>query len=152
MSGKQGTASRVPRWSWSNPRTRALVWQAAVLALTIGVLWYFAATAHANLARQHIATGFGFLSNTAGFGVVQTLIPYSEESSYGRAFLVGLCNTLLVAALGTVLAVLLGFVVGVARLSTNWLVAKLAAAYVETLRNVPLLLQLFFWYFAILQP
>ncbi len=140
------------RWSWTDPRMRALVWQVAALAATLVTLWYFAAMAHQNLARQHIATGFGFLDNTAGFGVVQTLIPYSEESSYGRAFLVGLCNTLLVAALGTVFAVMLGFVVGVARLSTNWLIARLATVYVETLRNIPLLLQLFFWYFAILQP
>ncbi|MEN6543164.1 amino acid ABC transporter permease [Parvibaculum sp.] len=140
------------RWSWNDPHLRALVWQIAALAAVIFMLWYFAATAHANLARQHIATGFGFLDSTAGFGIVQALIPYSEEASYGRAFLVGLCNTLLVAALGTMLAVALGFAVGIARLSSNWLVAKLAAVYVETLRNIPLLLQLFFWYFAILQP
>lgn len=150
--GKQAAAKRVMRWSWNDPHLRALVWQIAALAAVIFMLWYFAATAHANLARQHIATGFGFLDSTAGFGIVQALIPYSEEASYGRAFLVGLCNTLLVAALGTMLAVALGFAVGIARLSSNWLVAKLAAVYVETLRNIPLLLQLFFWYFAILQP
>ena len=150
--GKQATAKRAMRWSWHDPRLRALIWQVGALAIVVVTLWYLAATAHENLARQHIATGFGFLQNTAGFGIVQALIPYSEEASYGRAFLVGLCNTLLVAALGTVLAVALGFMVGIARLSSNWLVAKLAAAYVETLRNIPLLLQLFFWYFAILQP
>lgn len=150
--GKQATAKRAMRWSWNDPHLRALIWQIGALAIVVVTLWYLAATAHENLSRQHIATGFGFLQNTAGFGIVQSLIPYSEEASYGRAFLVGLCNTLLVAALGTVLAVALGFVVGIARLSSNWLVAKLAAAYVETLRNIPLLLQLFFWYFAILQP
>jgi len=150
--GKQATAKRAMRWSWNDPHLRSLIWQVAALAAVVAALWYFAATAHENLSRQHIATGFGFLQNTAGFGIVQALVPYSEEASYGRAFLVGLCNTLLVAALGTILAVALGFAVGIARLSSNWLVAKLAAVYVETLRNIPLLLQLFFWYFAILQP
>lgn len=140
------------RWSWTDPRMRALVYQIAAIAGVAFLLIFFAMTARANLERQHIASGFGFLQHTAGFGVIQTLIPYSEEASYGRVFLVGLFNTLLVAAVGTIIAVILGFVVGVARLSSNWLVAKLAATYVETLRNVPLLLQLFFWYFAILRP
>lgn len=138
--------------TWTNPRVRALVYQVAAIAATIGIFAYFAMTARANLERQHIASGFGFLNNTAGFGVIQSLIPYSEESSYGRVFWVGLFNTLLVAAIGTVFAVALGFVIGVARLSTNWLIAKLSSFYVETLRNIPLLLQLFFWYFAILRP
>lgn len=138
--------------TWTNPRVRALVYQALAIAITVSIFGYMALTARANLERQHIASGFAFLDHTAGFGVIQSLIPYSEESTYGRVFWVGLCNTLLVAALGTVLAVSLGFVIGIARLSTNWLVAKLAAVYVETLRNIPLLLQLFFWYFAILRP
>lgn len=152
MAGKPGTRRTIGPLAWSNPRLRAAVFQVAALAAVIAVLWYFTATARDNLERQHIASGFAFLGHTAGFSVLQTLIPYSEEASYGRAFLVGLLNTLVVAAAGTITAVLLGFVVGVARLSTNWLVAKLAAVYVETLRNVPLLLQLFFWYFAILRP
>ena len=138
--------------TWTNPRVRAFVYQVLAITITVAVFGYMAMTARANLERQHIASGFGFLDHTAGFGVIQSLIPYSEESTYGRVFWVGLCNTLLVAALGTVLAVSLGFVIGIARLSTNWLVAKLAAVYVETLRNIPLLLQLFFWYFAILRP
>lgn len=138
--------------TWTNPKVRALVYQVVAVAATIGIFAFFAMTARANLERQHIASGFGFLDNTAGFGVIQSLIPYSEESSYGRVFWVGLFNTLLVAAIGTVIAVALGFLIGVARLSTNWLVAKLASFYVETLRNIPLLLQLFFWYFAILRP
>ena len=86
-----------------------------------------------------------------GFDVSQSLIDYSSTSTYGRAFWVGLLNTLLVAVLGIVAATVLGFVIGIARLSSNWLVAQLAAAYVEIVRNVPLLLQLFFWYFAVLQ-
>lgn len=138
--------------SWTNPRLRALIYQLLAIGGTISIFTFFAITARTNLENQHIASGFAFLNHTAGFGVIQTLIPYSEQSTYGRVFWVGLCNTLLVAAVGTVIAVALGFVIGVARLSSNWLVARLAAVYVEILRNIPLLLQLFFWYFAILRP
>lgn len=152
MAGRGDMVKSAAPWSWTNPRTRAVAYQLAAAALVGLALWFFASTARANLERQHIATGFAFLDHTAGFGVIQSLIPYTEESSYGRAFLVGLLNTLSVAVVGTVLATLIGFVVGIARLSPNWLVAKLAGAYIETLRNVPLLLQLFFWYFAILRP
>jgi len=148
----QGAGKKSLELRWSNPRLRALVWQALTLALVGLVIWFFASTAHQNLERLHIASGFSFLNSTAGFGVIQSLIPYSEESSYGRAFLVGLVNTLAVAIPGIVLAVVLGFLIGIARLSGNWLVARLATAYVETLRNLPLLLQLFFWYFAVLRP
>ena len=139
-------------FSWYNPRLRSIVYQAGVLAAVILIIWFFATTAQQNLARLNISTGFGFLETTAGFGVIQTLIPYTEQSSYGRAFLVGLLNTLVVAVIGIVLSTLLGFVVGVARLSRNWLLAKIAAGYVELMRNIPLLLQLFFWYFAVLRP
>jgi general L-amino acid transport system permease protein len=105
-----------------------------------------------NLAKAHIASGFGFWNNTAGFDISQTLIPYSASTStFGRAFWVGLLNTLLVAAIGIVLATILGFVIGIARLSHNWLVATLAGGYVELIRNVPLLLQLYFWYNAVLK-
>src|SRR3984957_7603004 len=105
-----------------------------------------------NLARSHITSGFGFWNNTAGFDISQTLIAYSPSTStFGRAFWVGLLNTLLVAAIGIVLATVLGFLVGISRLSHNWLVAKLASGYVEVTRNVPLLLQLLFWYNAVLK-
>jgi general L-amino acid transport system permease protein len=105
-----------------------------------------------NLARAHIASGFGFWNNTAGFDISQTLISYSAStSSFGRAFWVGLLNTLVVAAIGVVLATVLGFIIGIARLSRNWLVARLAGGYVELIRNVPLLLQLLFWYNAVLK-
>lgn len=137
---------------WNNPRFRSFVYQASVLAAVIAIVWFFAATAQENLQRLNISSGFGFLDNTAGFGIIQTLIPYSEQSSYGRAFFVGLLNTLVVAVIGIVFATLLGFLVGVLRLSNNWLIAKLAAAYVEVMRNIPLLLHLFFWYFAVLRP
>jgi len=103
-----------------------------------------------NLARRGIASGFGFLDSTAGFGITMSLIPYSEASTYGRAFVVGLLNTLLVSVLGIICATVLGFAIGIGRLSRNWLIARLATIYIETLRNIPLLLQIFFWYFAAL--
>ena len=106
-----------------------------------------------NLQRAKIASGFGFLNNTAGFDISQTLIPFSAAgSTYGDAFIVGLLNTLLVSAIGIVLATFLGFAVGIARLSKNWIVAKVAMVYVEVIRNIPLLLQLLFWYNAVLGP
>jgi general L-amino acid transport system permease protein len=105
-----------------------------------------------NLAKAHIASGFGFWNNTAGFDISQTLIAYSPSAStFGRAFWVGFLNTLLVAAIAIVLATVLGFIVGIARLSRNWLVASLAGGYVEVIRNVPLLLQVLFWYNAVLK-
>jgi general L-amino acid transport system permease protein len=135
-----------------DPKVRGLVWQ-VVLVVVIGLLLYSAATnAVANLRAARIATGFGFLNNTSGFDVNQTLVPYSATSTYGRAFVVGLLNTLLVASIGIVLATILGFVVGVARLSKNWIIAKVAMVYVEVIRNLPLLLQLLFWYNAVLTP
>ena len=109
-------------------------------------------TPSTNLRRAHIASGFGFWNNTAGFDISQTLISYSSQAStYGRAFWVGLLNTLLVAGLGIVFATILGFIIGIGRLSTNWLVAKACTGYVETIRNIPLLLQLLFWYNAVLK-
>ena len=136
---------------WRSPRVRALFLQALVLVLVVaGVLYLTNNTLH-NLELRGINTGFDFLSSEAGFGIIQTLIPYDETSSFGRTFVVGLLNTLLVAALGILIATLLGFVIGVARLSSNWLVARLAAAYIEIFRNSPLLLQIFFWYFAVLR-
>jgi general L-amino acid transport system permease protein len=105
-----------------------------------------------NLAKAHIASGFGFWNNTAGFDISQTLIAYSASgSTFGRAFWVGFLNTLLVAAIAIVLATVLGFVIGIARLSRNWLVSRLAGGYVELIRNVPLLLQILFWYNAVLK-
>ena len=135
------------------PRRIAGIAAQLLLVLVIGGLAYGAiVNAAQNLAHAHIASGFGFWNNTAGFDISQTLISYSSStSSFGRAFWVGLLNTLLVAAIGIVLATLVGFIVGIARLSQNWLVARLAAGYVELIRNVPLLLQLLFWYFAVLK-
>ena len=136
---------------WRTRRTQDLLFQAALLGGVMLLVGGMAWNAAGALERQNIASGFGFLDNTAGFDVVQTLVRYDETSTYGRVLIVGLLNTLLVAILGIVLTTLLGFVIGIGQLSSNWLVAKLCRAYVETLRNIPLLLQLFFWYFAVLR-
>ena len=134
-----------------NPKVRGIAYQ-AVLCLVIAFLaWGAISNAVDNLARAKIASGFGFWDNTAGFDISQTLIEYSTTSTYGRAFWVGLLNTLLIAAIGIVLATILGFIVGIARLSKNWLVSKVAGCYVEIIRNLPLLLQLLFWYNAVLK-
>jgi len=141
---------------WSRPQQMRRVGRLALqlaLVIAIAALAYAAVVnAAQNLARAHIASGFGFWNNTAGFDISQTLISYSASTStFGRAFWVGLLNTLLVAAIGIVLGSVLGFLIGLARLSRNWLVAHLAAAYVELIRNIPLLLQLLFWYNAVLK-
>lgn len=136
---------------WNDPRLRALVFQALFLAAVLGLLGFVVHNTLANLESRGIGTGFAFLSNEAGFGIIQSLIDYSETSSFGRTFVVGLLNTLLVSLLGILLATLLGFLVGIARLSGNWLISVLAAIYIEIFRNIPLLLQIFFWYFAVLR-
>jgi len=102
------------------------------------------------MEARGIRTGFGFMSQPAGFDILLSLIPFEATDSYGRTFFVGLLNTLLVSVISIIFATLLGFVVGVSRLSSNWLVAKVATIFVETFRNIPLLLQIFFWYFAVL--
>src|SRR5580692_2738376 len=104
----------------------------------------------ANLQAQRITSGFGFLTHTAGFDVSQTLIPYSGSDTYTRVFLVGLLNTLLVSIIGIFFATLIGFLVGLGRLSPNWLLSQIAGAYVELVRNLPLLFQILFWYLAVL--
>ncbi len=129
---------------------RALLVQFLFLAAVVGLLAFLVFNTLANLQSRGIETGFGFLTQTSGFGISQTLTPYTEASSFGRVFVVGLLNTLLVSAFGIVLATLLGFLIGIARLSRNWLIARLAAVYIETFRNVPLLLQVFFWYVSVL--
>src|ERR1700741_2781895 len=134
-----------------NPKVRGIAYQVVLCAAIALLAWAAVTNAIDNLARAKIASGFDFWENTAGFDISQTLIDYTTTSTYGRAFWVGLLNTLLVAGLGIVLATILGFVVGIARLSKNWLVAKLAGGYVEIIRNLPLLLQLLFWYNAVLK-
>ncbi len=135
---------------YNRPKIRAVFYQLVVLVALLWLGFEIALNAKANLDAQKITSGFGFLDNTAGFGINQSLIAYNEADTYARVFFVGLLNTLLVAAIGIVLATILGFLVGLARLSRNWLVARLAGGYVELIRNLPLLFQLLFWYLAVL--
>ena len=135
---------------YNRPKIRAVFYQLVLLAALLWLGVEIALNAKANLDAQKITSGFGFLDNTAGFGINQSLIAYNEADTYARVFFVGLLNTLLVAAIGIVLATILGFLVGLARLSPNWLVARLAGGYVELIRNLPLLFQLLFWYLAVL--
>jgi general L-amino acid transport system permease protein len=146
----RGLEQRVP--FYRNPNLRGLLLQ-VFLCVALGLLAYGAIrNAAENLARAKIASGFGFWDVTAGFDISQTLIDYSSQTStFGRAFWVGFLNTLLVAGLGIVFATVIGFTVGIARLSRNFLVERLATSYVELIRNVPLLLQLLFWYNAVLK-
>jgi general L-amino acid transport system permease protein len=150
MESSREFMPRVP--FYRDPKLRGLLLQ-ALLCAAIGLLVYGAIhNAAENLARANIASGFGFWNVTAGFDISQTLIDYSSQTStYGRAFWVGLVNTLLVAGIGIALATVIGFAVGIGRLSKNFLVERLATAYVESIRNVPLLLQLLFWYNAVLK-
>ena len=137
---------------YNDPKVRSVAYQLVLCAIVIFLVYGAASNAIENLARSHIASGFGFWKETAGFDISQTLIAYSPRgSTYGRAFWVGLLNTLLVAGLGIIFATILGFVIGISRLSRNWLLAKVAGGYVETIRNLPLLLQLLFWYNAVLK-
>ena len=127
-------------------RVRGIIAQIVVLGLFVGLIGYLVSNTIHNLEVRQIATGLGFLSREAGFDVSESVIPYSPADTFGRVILVGLLNTLKVAVFGVLIATVLGTVVGVSRLSSNWLVARLATVYVEGLRNIPLLLQLFFWY------
>ncbi len=127
-------------------RVRGVVYQVLLLAAVVGAGWFLVANTLHNLSTRQIQVGFGFLSREAGFAIAESHVAYDPSDSYGRAFLVGLLNTLWVSALGIVVATVLGTAIGIARLSPNWLMARLASTYVEFMRNIPLLLQLFVWY------
>ncbi len=133
------------RW-WNDERARGILYQLLLLLGVAGLGWFLVGNTLRNLEQRHIATGLGFLDREAAFGISEHVIAYSPTDSYLRALVVGLLNTLEISVLGIVLATLLGVVMGIARLSSNWLLARLATVYVETTRNIPLLLQLFFWY------
>jgi len=131
---------------WLDARYRAIFFQVVLLVLVLGFAAYIFHNTYSNLQRRGIASGFDFLGSTAGFDIIMHLVPYSAASSFGQALLVGLLNTLVVAGIGIIFATMLGFVMGVARLSRNWLVARIATIYIEVIRNIPLLLQIIFWY------
>lgn len=131
---------------WQDPKKRAIVYQGLSLALITGVGYYLFSNTQANLAKQNIASGFGFLKQEAGFDISESIIDYFSDDSYARALWAGFLNTFKVSLVGNVLAVLLGGVIGILSISSNWLVSRISKAYIELVRNIPLLLQLFFWY------
>lgn len=133
-----------------DPRVRGIVFQIVLVALLAAGIWWIVDNTIENLRRSNITTGFAFLRGRAGFDISDRLIEYSSDSSYGRALIVGVLNTAAVAAAGIVTATILGFLVGVGRLSNNWLIRKLATAYVELFRNIPPLLVILFWYQGVL--
>lgn len=137
---------------FNDPKVRSRVAQFIFLLLVIWFGYEIVHNTSVNLAKLNKNVDFRFLENTAGFDIIQRPIEYSRDSSYFRAILVGFLNTLIVSGLGIFFATLLGFIVGIMRLSSNWLVAKIATGYVELFRNIPLLLQIFFWYAAVLKP
>nr|WP_024966612.1 amino acid ABC transporter permease [Pantoea sp. IMH] len=138
-------------FSFSNPAVRAWLFQIIAIIAVLSVAGYLIHNTVTNLSNRGITSGFAFLERSAGFGIVQHLIDYTEGDTYARVFLVGLTNTLLVSALCIVFASFLGFFIGLARLSDNWLLRKISAVYIEIFRNIPPLLQIFFWYFAVLR-
>ncbi|NMX68601.1 amino acid ABC transporter permease [Pseudomonas sp. WS 5111] len=135
--------------SFSDPKVRGWLFQIITIVAVVSLGWYLFNNTQTNLQHRGITSGFDFLERSAGFGIAQHLIDYTESDSYARVFVIGLLNTLLVTVIGVVLATLLGFVIGVARLSPNWMINKLATVYVEVFRNIPPLLQILFWYFAV---
>jgi general L-amino acid transport system permease protein len=137
--------------SFSNPAVRAWLFQILAILAVVSIAIYLIHNTVTNLNNRGITSGFGFLDRAAGFGIVQHLIDYEQGDTYGRVFFVGLLNTLLVSALCIVFASFIGFFLGLARLSENWLLRKLSTIYIETFRNIPPLLQIFFWYFAVLR-
>lgn len=153
LTDRDGAAKRSRRLTdhFYDPKVRGVLLQAVVLVAIVWLGYEISVNAMRNLEAQGIASGFGFLQRTAGFDISQTLISYNNAMTYARAFWVGLLNTLLVAALGIVLATLVGFTIGAARLSRNWLIATLATLYVEVIRNLPPLLMLFIVYFGVLK-
>lgn len=133
-------------FSWSDQRLRSIVWQVVIVGSVLAVIWWLVRNTAYNLENRGIVTGFGFLDRQSGLPIAEHLIPYSPTDTFRRALLVGLLNTLKVTIVGIVLATILGTLIGVARLSRNWLLSKATGVYVEVIRDVPLLLQLFMWY------
>jgi general L-amino acid transport system permease protein len=136
---------------WNDPKIRSTAVQ-VIMLLVVGFFVYeIVDNTITNLTKRNISTGFAFLNKSAGFDLIQSLVVFTSESSYGQALIAGFLNTLLVSSIGIVLATLLGFIIGIMRLSRNWLVKSIATLYIETIRNVPLLLQMFVWYGVVLK-
>jgi general L-amino acid transport system permease protein len=135
---------------FNDPRTRGIFYQAVVFFALVVFVWWIVGNTIENLRRANIASGFGFLYGRAGFDISQSLIQYSSDSTFSRALLVGFLNTLLIAVTGIFTASVIGFLVGIGRLSKNWLIRKISTVYVEVFRNIPPLLVIFFWYLGVL--
>lgn len=148
MSDPRHNSSELPSKPpvWNDPKYRALFFQIVLIAALAYFFYAIVQNTLDNMTARGVSTGFGFLSEPAGFDILQALIPFDSTFSFGRSFVVGVLNTLLVSALGIVFATILGFIIGVARLSNNWLISKIATVYIETFRNIPLLIQIIFWY------
>jgi len=131
---------------WLDPKKRAIFFQFITLCMVGLLAYYLISNTLYNLKKQNIATGLGFLHKASSFEIGESLIRYSAASTYGRALIVGALNTLYVSFIGIIITIILGTFIGVARLSTNWLLSKLAAIYIEVFQDIPVLLQLFFWY------
>ncbi|RWM22840.1 MAG: amino acid ABC transporter permease [Mesorhizobium sp.] len=134
----------------NDPKIRGIFFQAVVVIVLVALVWWIAQNVIANLTRLRIASGFGFLNSRAGFDISESAIAYSSDSTYGRAILVGFLNTVIVAVVGIITATLIGFIIGIGRLSHNWLIRKICTVYVEVFRNIPPLLVIFFWYSGVL--
>lgn len=151
MASQEVLREEPSRGSFINdPKVRSLVFQTVVVVLLVGGVWWIVNNVIDNLTRLHIASGFGFLRGRAGFDISDSAIAYTSDSTYGRAIIVGIINTLIVAAAGIVTASIVGFFVGIGRLSRNWLIQKICTVYVEIFRNIPPLLVIFFWYSGVL--
>ncbi len=137
---------------FNDPKVRGWVYQVVLLVAIVYLVYAGVQNMFANLAAQNIASGFGFIGRNAGFAISQSLLEYSQaESSYGKVYMVGLLNTVSIAFIGVILATVMGFIIGISRLSHNFVVRSVATIYVETFRNIPLLLHIFIWYFGVLR-
>ena len=138
LAPRRTAPKKAIKLSWSDPRVRNIVWQALIIGAVVALVWYLTANTRHNLEARHIASGFGFLFQSASIPIGEHMIDFTPSvSTYGRALVIGFLNTLKVAVVGVVLATILGTLVGIGRLSPNWLLSKLTAVYVETLRDIP---------------
>ena len=147
-SGTSTTADNIPEKVpfFNDPAKRSILFQICVMLILVFLGYYLISNTIANLERQAIATGLGFLEKESSFEIGESLISYSAADTYARALIVGVLNTLIVSFIGVVLTIILGTFIGVARLSSNWLLSRIAGIYIEVFQNIPVLLQLFFWY------
>mgnify|MGYP001381915780 CR=1 FL=1 len=151
MSFIQAKFEKIDQYLSDHPRVKFILPQALLVIFLVSIIGYFSFNASSNLAARGIDTGFSFLKNKASFDIQFSMIEFDSNMSYARAYLVGLLNTILVSAIGIIFATILGFFFGILRLSSNPLASGLATTYIELLRNISLLLQIFFWYFTVLR-